>query len=95
MTNLRSSTNIYEAMSDLQLYDYIDAILKSSIMGKVESVYYSNDMLMSSEMISEAINKLDLIVYMLNLSSLPIMDYMFYFFSVSVYVLHIVICLKT
>ena len=35
-------------------------ILKSSIMGKFDSVHYSNDMLISSEMISGAIHKLEI-----------------------------------
>ena len=37
-----------------------DAIIKSSIMGKFDSVHYSNDMLISSGMISEAIDKLEI-----------------------------------
>ena len=60
-------------------------------------------MLISNEIISEAINKLDsasftldLMVYNaeLSLSNLPIIDYLFYLLFVSEYILHIVICLK-
>ena len=37
-----------------------DANLKSSIMGKFDRVHYSNNMLNSSEIFSEAINKLEI-----------------------------------
>ena len=70
-------------------------------MGKIDSVHYYNDMLISNEMISEAIHKLQIDksvgldgVYAESIKFLPIIDYLFYFRFVSVYILHIVICLK-
>ena len=68
-------------------------------MGKFDTILYSNEMMISNNLISEAIKKLECGKSAgpdgvhAELSNMPIRDCMFYSLFVSVYALHMVICL--